>query len=172
MRPGRLAPRLALPAALILLTGCQALDPSIAYRQAAQQLRVTLDRVEPNLDLAFPLERSRLRLRLTLGVDNPSDIRIAARSIEGNIGLQQGDGSLAIGRIAFPQGLDLPAHGRVPVSAEVSIAYGDLKEALPTLRRVVLEHREGTWTLEGTMKVDVLGIPISIPLHSRKHVGA
>lgn len=162
--------RLAVPA-LLLLAGCQVLDPAASYRAAAQQLRFTLDRVEPSLELGFPLDRSRLRLKLTLGVDNPSDVRLTARSLEGQIGLQEEGSSASIGHITFPQGLDLPARAHTPVSAEITLTYGDLKDAMPTVRRVVMEHRPGTWTLEGNLKVDVLGIPINIPLHTKKHIG-
>lgn len=161
---------LAVPA-LTLLGGCNLLDPRVAYREAAQKLNVTLDRVEPKLDLAFPLDRSRLRLKLTLGVDNPSDLRLAARSLGGDIRLERNGRVFNIGRLSFEHGVDLPAHSRVPVIAEISIAYGDLKDALPALQGVVIENQSGVWTLDGTMQVDVLGIPFTAPLRTRKHVG-
>ena len=161
---------LAVPA-LLMLCGCDMLDPAAAYRQAAQQLRVSLDRVEPNLELAFPLERSRLRLRLTLGVENPSDLRLRVRSIGGRIFLDEGGASRSISALDFARGLDLPPRARTPVVAELSIAYGDLKESYRSLRAVVLDGRSGTWRLEGQILLDVMGIPVSVPLRSSKSVG-
>jgi len=161
---------IAVPA-LMLLCGCDALDPAALYRQAAQQLRFSLDRVEPSLDLAFPLEQSRLRLRLTLGVENPSDMRLRSRSIGGHIFLDEGGASRSIGSLSFDKGLDLPAKGRVPVVVDLSIAYGDLKGSLNSLRSVVLDGKPGTWRLEGQMQVDVLGLSVMVPLRPSKHVG-
>lgn len=160
----------AVPA-LMLLCGCEGFDPAALYREAAQKLRFTLDRVEPSLELAFPLEQSRLRLRLTLGVDNPSDIRMRARSIGGRVFLDEGGASRVIGNLGFDRGVDVPARGRVPIVVDLSIAYGELKGALNSLRSVVLEKRPGTWRLEGQMQLDVLGIPVSVPLRPSKHVG-
>lgn len=160
----------AVPA-LMLLCGCEGLDPTVLYREAAQKLRFTLDRVEPSLDLAFPLEQSRLRLRLTLGVDNPSDIRLRSRSIGGRIFLDEAGTSRVIGNLSFDRGVDLPARGRVPIVVDLSIAYGDLQGAFNSLRSVVLQGKAGTWRLEGQMQVDVLGITVSVPLRPSKRVG-
>jgi len=161
---------LAVPA-LLLLCGCDVLDPAVAYREAAQRLRVTLDRVEPNLELAFPLDRSRLRLRLTLSVENPSDLRLRVRSIGGRVFLDEGGASRSISALDFAKGLDLSPRARTPVVVDLSVAYGDLKEAYGSLRAVVLDGRPGNWRLEGQLQLDVLGIPVSVPLRASKYVG-
>jgi len=161
---------LAVPA-LLMLCGCDLLDPATAYREAAQRLRITLDRVEPNLELAFPLERSHLRLRLTLGVENPSDLHLRARSIGGRIFLEEGGASRSIGALDFSRGVDLPPGVTTPIVLDLSLAYGDLREAQNSLRSVVLDGRSGTWRLEGQLQLDVLGMLVSVPLRSSKHVG-
>jgi LEA14-like dessication related protein len=161
---------LAVPS-LLLLCGCDMIDPVAAYRAAAQKLRITLDRVEPNLDLAFPLEQSRLRLRLTLGVENPSDLRLRTRSIGGRVSLDANGTSRSIGAVDAPKGIDLPAGGRAPVVVDLSIAYADLKEAYGPLRSVVLDGRAATWRLDGQMTLDVMGVAVSVPIRSSKHVG-
>ena len=74
---------LALPLGTL---GCVALNPAIRYQEAARQLRFSLDRVEPKLELAFPLEESRLRLRLEVGVDNPTGQALRTREVSGEIG--------------------------------------------------------------------------------------
>ena len=73
--------RLLALSALVLLAGCDALNPALQYQEAARQLRFSLDRVEPQVELAFPLEQSRLRLRLDVGVDNASDVRLRTRRV-------------------------------------------------------------------------------------------
>jgi hypothetical protein len=161
---------LALPV-LVLLSGCQMLDPALAYQEAARKLTIRLERVEPNLELAFPLERTRLRLRLTLMVENPSELRLRTRSIGGRIFLDSGGGSRSISTVEAPRGLDLAPGARTPVILELSLAYADLQEAYGPLRSVILDGKSGTWRLEGQMNLDVMGIGLVVPIRSSKHVG-
>jgi hypothetical protein len=161
---------LAVPA-LALLCGCELLDPVAAYREAARKVSISLDRVEPNLELAFPLERSRLRLRLTLLVENASEVRLRTRSISGRVLLDSGGTSRFLSNVDVPRGLDLQPGARTPVVVELSIAYGDLKEAYGPLRSVVLDGRAATWRLEGQLVLDVMGVAVSVPIRSSKHVG-
>lgn len=158
---------LALPS-LLLLVGCPALDPAQAYRDAARRLAFSLDRVEPTLRVAFPLERSRVGFRLTLGVDNPSDLHLKARSLGGELLLEHGGQVQRVGNVAFTQGLDLPARGRASLPVELSFTYEELKGAWGPLQKVLRSPHGAVWRLEGQAGLDVLGIPVTVPLRARK----
>lgn len=163
--------RLFLPA-LVLLTGCQALDPTLAYREAAKRLTFTLERVDPRLDVTFPLERSRLRLRLVLKVTNDSDVRLHARALGGAFTLTLGNRRHALGQVGFPGGLTLAPRGASEVVAEVAFDYAALKEAWGPLQEAVLRHKAATWHLEGEAKMDALGVGLTLPLRATRNSGS
>ena len=101
---------LAVPA-LLALAGCK--DPAATYRNAAKQLTFTLEQVEPNVQLAYPLEQSRLDLRLTVNADNPTAVRFKARSIRGDISLDTDGANHFVGQMGVAKGVDLlAAQGR------------------------------------------------------------
>lgn len=163
------APWLALPA-LLLLVGCPQLDPTAAYREAAQKLRFSVDRVEPSLQLAWPLERSRLNLKLTLGVDNPTGTRFTARGFAGKLSLDEGGANHPLGDVGFNQGIDLPAQGRASVPVDLGFTYEQLKQAWSPISGAVKGHR-GTWRVEGQLQLDVMGFPLSVPVRASKASG-
>jgi LEA14-like dessication related protein len=158
---------LAVPAVL-LLAGCA--DPAARYRKAARQLTFTLDRVDPSLHLALPLERSKLLLHLTLGVENPTATRFHARSISGRIFLDTDGVTFEIGELAFLQGLDLKPASHTPMAVDLSFNFNDLQKAWGSLRNVSGGARPGTWRLEGQVRLEVAGIPLTLPLRVQKHV--
>jgi hypothetical protein len=152
--------------ALLLCAGCQSLDPAVAYREAARSLRFHLDRVEPRLDFALPLDRSRLRLRLHLGIENPSNLRLAAKVLGGNLSLKVGAGTHAIGRVGFPAGLDLAPSQRSETVAEIAFDYRAIKQAWGPLSEAINHPKAAIWHLEGEARVEVLGFPVTLPLRA------
>lgn len=158
-------------APVVLLAGCDALNPALQYQEAARQLRFSLDRVEPRIDLAFPLEQSRLRLRLDLGVDNPTDVRLRTRRVAGALRLVAQGADHAVGTVAFPEGMDLAPKGRSTLKAELSFGYGDLKTVWGPLSGAVLRHEPATWTLAGEARFEVLGIEFGAPFQTRTSSG-
>jgi LEA14-like dessication related protein len=160
----------ALPA-LVLLVGCEAINPALRYEEAARQLRFTLDRVEPRLELAFPLEQSRLRIRLDVGVDNPSDQRLRTRRVAGDLRLTAQGADHALGNVSFPEGADLAPKGRSVLKVEVALGYSDLKEAWGPLSGAILRHEPATWNLAGEARFEVLGIEFGVPFRTRKDSG-
>ncbi len=171
MRPVMRSIRFVVPA-LLLLSGCEALDPSVMYREAAQKLHFTLDHVEPSLELAFPLDQSRVGLRLTIGVDNPTDVRFEARSIMGQVILDEGGASHGVGELSFHRGVNLAPHARTPIVVDLTFAYRDLNEAWGPLRAAIVGHQPATWRLVGQVQLDVLGFPVTVPFRAQKHVDA
>jgi len=160
---------LALPA-LLLFTGCAELNPARIYQDAARQLRFSLDRVEPSLQLSFPLEESRVGIRLVLGVDNPTQVRMQARGLTGRINLDEGAQSHSIGQVSFNRGVDLAPGTRSQMPVDLSFSYRELKQAWGPLQSV-LRGQKGTWRLEGQLQVDAFGIPISLPVRASKSTG-
>jgi LEA14-like dessication related protein len=151
--------------------GCEALSPALNYEEAARQLRFTLDRVEPRVELAFPLEQSRLRLQLEVGVDNPSDQRLRTRRVAGELQLNAQGGDYALGSVSFPEGADIAPKGRSTLRVEVALGYADLKAAWGPLSGAVQRQEHATWSLAGEARFEVLGIEFGVPFRTRKESG-
>ncbi len=161
---------LALPA-LVLCLGCTQLDLARRYQDAAQQLRFSLDRVEPSLQLTFPLEESRVTFRLVIGVDNPSQVRFHARGFTGQLSLEDGANTHALGQVAFTQGLELApgTHSQMPM--DLSFGYREVKQAWNPLNSA-LRGRKGTWRLDGQLRLEAFGLPFTVPIRSSKGTGS
>ncbi len=157
--------------ALVLLLGCDALNPAVHYEEAARQLRFTLDRVEPKLELAFPLEQSRLRLLLDVGVDNPSDQRLRTRRVSGNLALNAQGTDYALGSVSFPEGADIAPKGRSTLRVEITLGYGDLRTAWGPLSGAVLRREPATWSLVGEARFEIMGIEFGVPIRTSKESG-
>lgn len=157
--------------ALLLLTGCAGLDPAAAYRAAARNLTFRLEAVRPRLEVAFPLERSALVLAVDLGVQNPSSLRLAARSLGAAIHLESGGEGFPLGQVGFPSGVVLEAASTRTVRAEVRLPYAEIRRAWKVLEAVALRGAAGTWKLEGRATLDLLGIPFDLPLRTSLHSG-
>ncbi len=160
----------ALPV-LVLAVGCEAINPALRYEEAARQLRFSLDRVEPQVDLAFPLEQSRLRLRLDVSVDNPSDQRLRTRRVAGDLRLSAQGGDHPIGSVTFPEGADIAPKGRSVLKVDVSLGYGDLQAAWGPLSGAVLRHEPATWSLSGEARFEVLGLEFGVPFRASRDSG-
>ncbi|HJV38869.1 MAG TPA: hypothetical protein VJ528_08535 [Geothrix sp.] len=157
--------------ALVILAGCDAINPALRYQEAARQLRFSLDRVEPQVELAFPLEQSRLRLRLDVGVDNASDMRLRTRRVSGNLRLAAQGGDHALGAIGFPEGMDLAPQGRSTLHAEVVMTYADLKNAWGPITAAATRRESATWSLAGEARFEVMGIEFGVPFRTSKGTG-
>jgi hypothetical protein len=153
---------------MLLLCGCDALNPALLYQEAARKLDFSLDRVEPSLQLAFPLDQSRLTLGLDLGVNNASAQRLRTRKVSGNLMLNAQGSDHAIGLVGFPQGIDLAAQSRSTMRADLSFTYRDLKSVWEPLSGAVLHRQPATWKLGGTATFDVLGIEFGVPFNASK----
>ena len=155
----------------LLSLGCNAINPALRYQETARQLRFSLDRVEPRIDLAFPLDQSRLRLELEVGVDNPSDQRLRTRLVTGDLRLNGQGGDHAVGKVRFPEGADIAPKGRSILRVEVTFRYADLKSAWGPLSAAVLRHEPATWSLTGEARLEVLGVEFGVPFSTRKESG-
>jgi hypothetical protein len=160
----------ALPA-LVLLIGCEALNPALRYQEAARQLRFSLDRVEPSIEFSFPLEQSRVRLRIEVGVDNPTDQRLRSRRVVGDLRLLAQGTDFALGSVSFPEGADIAPRSRSVLKVDLALGYGDLKTAWGPLSGAVLRQEPATWNLAGEARFEVLGIEFGVPFKTVKESG-
>lgn len=158
---------LAVPA-LFAISGCAGLVRN--YQAAARQLRFDLERVEPSLQLSFPLEESRVGFRLIVGVDNPTQVHFRARGFTGRLALDGGTETHTIGQVTFSQGLELPpgSHSQIPV--DLTFNYRELKQAWSPLTST-LRGQKGTWRLEGQLQLEAFGIPFTVPIRPSKTTG-
>lgn len=156
---------------LLALTGCAGFDPTAALRAAAQQLRFSLDKVTPRVELAFPLDQSRLVLDMDLGVQNDSSQRLRTRAVGGSLNLATGGASHGLGLVAFPEGMDIAAQGRSTLHAQVGLSYAQIKDAWTPIKAAALDHQPATWSLDGTAHVDVLGFDVAVPFKTSKGTG-
>ena len=160
------------PAALVLLAlapGCQRLDPA-AYRAAARRISFRLVSLTPRLDLAFPLERSALTLEAVLELENPTELPLDLRGAQAQVWLDQTE-ARRVAALAFPQGVHLPARGKAQIRTALRLTHGDLREAWVPLRRVLLEHEAATWRMEGSARIELMGLPLDLPFTVRKDQG-
>jgi LEA14-like dessication related protein len=156
---------------LVVLLGCDAINPTLRYQEVARQLRFTLDRVDARIDLAFPPERSRLRILIDVGVDNPSDQRLHTRRVGGELRLKAQGGDYALGSVSFPEGAEIAPKGRSALKVEVALGYDDLKAAWGPLSSAVMRHEPATWNLAGEARFDVMGIEFGVPFYTQKESG-
>jgi LEA14-like dessication related protein len=159
-------------AALPVLVAMPACSPVKDYQEAARSLRFTLERVRPDLQLALPLERSRVGFALTLRVVNPSGVAFHLRGFEGAFRLDTGDGARPLGQATLLRPLDLPARGEADLDLELGFTYQDLADRWPDLVAALRGERAGAWELAGTVKGVVHGIPVQAPVHARRSFGA
>ena len=158
--------RLALP----LLVCAMSCSPVREYREAARSLRFHLDRVEPDLRLALPLERSRVVFRVFLGVDNPSAVPFHLLAFAGDLNLETGGARHPIGHLDLARALELPAAGKAQLEVEVTFSYQDLREHWNAIQAALLGG-SGAWHLEGTLRAQVHGFPINLPVTSNRSFG-
>ncbi|WP_005031584.1 LEA type 2 family protein [Holophaga foetida] len=157
---------LAVPA-LLLVVSCHRPDLAASYRQAASRLSFRLERVEPRLDMALPLDRSKLVVRMVLRVDNPSDVHFHARRIVGDLGFEEMGQLRRVGSVDLPQGVDLAPRATSPMVLDLTFAYGDLRRNWAPISQVVHQGDKAVWRLEGKASLDAFGIPITVPFHTR-----
>jgi len=157
--------------ALPLLAAVTACSPARKYQEAARSLRFTLERVEPDLQLALPLERSRIGFNLTVGVQNPSTVAFHLRTFEGAFHLELGEARHALGQVTLLSPLDLPAGGEAKLRVNLAFGYRDLADLWPDLQQALGRDRPGAWELDGTLRGEVYGFPVTVPVRTRRAFG-
>jgi hypothetical protein len=158
--------------ALPLLVAMPACSPARQYEEAARSLSFSLDRVDPGLELALPLERSRITFRVTLGVENPSSVPFHVQAFEGTFRLETDGAVRPLGQVRLAQALDLPAGSHGQLVADLAFGYKDLAAGWPDVQAALRGDRPGAWALEGTLRAQAYGIPLQLPVRTRRPFGA
>ena len=153
------------------LIAAPACNPVAEYQAAARSLRCTLVRVEPSLQLALPLEQSRVRFRITLQVVNPSSLPFHLSGFEGAFRLESDGQMRPLGQLSMIQPLDLPARGQADLVVELVCTGQDLADRWPDLLSAVRGQHPGAWSLEGTLRGTVHGFPVQLPVRTRHRFG-
>ena len=153
------------------LIAAPACNPVADYQAAARSLRCTLVRVEPRLQLALPLEQSRVRFRITLQVVNPSNQPFHLQGFEGAFQLESAGQMRPLGQLSLVQPLDLPARGQADLVVELVCTYQDLADRWPDLQSALRGQHPGAWDLEGTLRGTVHGFPVQLPVRTRHRFG-
>ena len=157
--------------ALPLLVATTACHPVKDYQEAARSLRFTLERVQPNLELTFPLTRSRVTFNLILAVDNPSPVSFHVYGFEGALRMETTGKLQSVGQVGMGQPLDLPAGGRAELPVVLSFTYQDLADRWPELQAVLHGEAAGSWELKGVLHAEVHGLPLQLPVRTRRSFG-
>ena len=158
--------------ALPMLIAVPACSPVRDYQEAARNLRFTLERVEPEVQLALPLDHSRVTFRITLGVENPGTVPFHLQAFEGEFRLVTEGAPQPLGQLHLVQALDLPAGGQAGLVVDLSFGYKDLRERWPALQSALKGDQPGAWELEGTLRAQAYGIPFQVPVRTRRPFGA
>ena len=163
MRPGWAA----LPVLAVLASGL-ACSPVGNLQTAARSLRFTVDRVEPSLELAFPLDRSRLAVRISCTVENPSSTAFHLKGFDGVLRLEAPDGTFSLGQVGLVQPMDLLPQGRASLAVAVAFAYQDLQAHWPALQAALAGGAQSAWSLEGPLRLEAYGVTWSVPVKTRQ----
>ena len=156
----------ALP--LLIAPAC---SPVQRYQEAARSLRFTLDRVEPSIQLAFPLDRSQITFAVTLGVDNPSSVPFHLIGFEGALRLEVDGVSRPLGQVRLARALDIPPQGTAQLAVDLAFGYQDLADRWPAIQAVLHGEKAGAWELDGILRGSAYGFPVKLPVRTWRAFG-
>jgi hypothetical protein len=128
--------------------------------------------VEPSLQLALPLDRSRLFFLISVGVDNPSTTPFHLKAFSGDLRLETDGGPQPVGHLELVRALELPAGGRAELVLEVSFVYKDLRDQWAPLQAALRPGASGAWSLEGELNLDAYGFSWQLPVRTRRTFGS
>jgi hypothetical protein len=156
--------------ALPLLAAATACSPVREYEQAARALTFRLERVDPQLRLALPLDRSAVTFRLVVAVENPSGVAFHLLGFAGDMILDTGGASFTLGKVELVRPLDLAPASTGRMEADVTFTYGDLRDNWARIESAG-RGAPGSWRLQGSLKAEVHGIPLTLPLKAQRSFG-
>lgn len=158
--------RLAVPI-LLLAPACTQVRE---YQEAARSLSFRLERVEPQVRLALPLDRSGITFRIVVAVENPSKVAFHVAGFAGDLLLEAGGSPFTLGHVDLARPLDLAPASTGRMEAEVTFTYGDLRDHWARIEAVT-RGASGAWSLQGTLKAEAYGVPLSLPVRTRRAFG-
>ncbi len=158
----RRPPLLLLPVlALVGTSGCKALVKP--YEEALRQVHFELAGVSPSIELAFPLDRSKINLDVRILLDNGSDVPLVADQLIGTLWVQHGGEPVKVGDLSFPGSIQAKAKGRSETTLQVSLGVKDLGPSWTLLRDAYQKGGDLRWELKGSGRIKVYGIFVNTP---------
>ena len=158
--------------AVPLLLALGACSPVRNVQAAAHSLTVAVTRVEPRIQLALPLDQSRLIIRITATVDNPSEVPFRVRGFTGWLALESPGDPIPVGQVVLAQPVELPPHDHAILSVEVSFTYQTLQAQWPALQATLAPGAAGAWILDGRLDAEAYGLGWQLPVHTRRAFGS
>ena len=156
---------------LLLLTIFLSCSPlKNKYRLTKSSLNFTLIQVEPNIQIAFPISKAKIDLKTSIKIENTTNVNLVIRDFDGELFINTKGKRLYLGRVKLLQIARLPAKSNVDIIIVTSIGHKELAHGW-TLARAVLDKKTmGRWELSGTIRGDINGIPVWLPVNSSRPI--
>ena len=164
---------LVISALALALAGCT--QPS-AERLIAEvgnvfsQLSFQIEKLEPKPRLEIPLDRSGLDVVIHLGIENPTDVSINAKSFFGKLEIEQGGATNVLGDVNFSGAVSIPARSTGTVPITLQFKYNDIKNAWKPVANVALGHA-AVWKLSGGLELNSSKNTYTVPVNLSKATG-
>ena len=158
--------------ALVLLVGCDAINPALQYQEAARQLQFSLDRVEPQIELAYPPGAVAPAPAPGRGRGQPHGPAPAhpARA-RGSAPDRPGWRTMPWAPSASRRAWIWPRRAGAPCGPKWCWATRICKSAWGPLTAAASRREPATWSLNGEARFEVLGIEFGVPFRTSKASG-
>jgi hypothetical protein len=154
---------------LIALTGCTPPSASdllsLTVGDISKMLDVKLDRLEPKINIAIPLDRSSFDVTIYLKVENSTNNLLTAMSFVGGLELEQGGTSHYIGGISINDTISLPSKGTALFPITLNLGFNAVRNAWIPLQSAVGSNQASVWRINGSMGVRVNKVTVSVPVN-------
>ena len=164
---------LLLSALALALTGCKTATPEqliAGIGSMISQLHIHIEKLEPKPRIEIPLERSGLDVVIHLGIENPMDIPINAKSFSGKLEIEQNRASNVLGDVNFGGAVSIPARGSGTIPITLQFNYNDIKNALSPVTNIV-RGQTTVWKLSGRLGLSSARSTYTIPVNLSKTTG-
>lgn len=149
---------------LAVLMACSPLQNK--YKVAASNLYFTLNQVKSNIELEFPVSKTKILFKLTLEVENPTKTTLTVSEFDGKLFLSTNESRLYMGKVKLLQTTKLPAKSKVKFTIMTTTSYKDLANGWTLINKALDKEIAGNWELSGTIRGNINNIPISLPVKS------
>ena len=164
---------LVLSALVLALTGCKTTTPEqliAGVGSIISQLHIHIEKLEPKPRIEIPLDRSGLDVIIHLGVENPTDIPINAKSFIGKLEIEQSGASSVLGDVNFGGAVSIPARSSGTIPITLQFKYNDIKSAWKPVANVAMGQTT-VWKLSGGLGFGSARSTYTIPVNLSKTTG-
>jgi LEA14-like dessication related protein len=144
---------------------------SLTGNEIAKMFNFQMDRVEPRLNIALPLENSSIDFTIYLKVENTTGNPLTAMTFSGALELEQGGTSHYLGGISINNTISLPAKGTAFFPITLSLGYNAVRSAWGPLTSATTSNKASVWRLSGSMGIRINKVTVSVPVNLSKATG-